>query len=102
MIRKAACPHDARATAAPVPSVSYTLKGVAMIRTLLGVVVSGTLLLGWCWYYSDYLPQHLQQLHVMGPPRTAEGAEIIEPVAVDEQGAEHPQVSMVKAGPLKF
>jgi len=72
-----------------------------MIRTLLGVVLSGTLLLGWCWYYSDYLPQHLQRLHVMGPPRTADGVEIVEPIAVDEQGP-HTQVSMVKAGPLHF
>src|SRR5205085_308753 len=38
---------------------------------------------------------------VMGPPRTAEGAEVVEPVAVDENG-EHAQVSMVKAGPLQF
>jgi hypothetical protein len=38
-----------------------TRKGVVMVRTLLGVVLTGTVLLGWCWYYSDYLPQHLQR-----------------------------------------
>src|SRR6266446_4934383 len=68
-----------------------------MIRTLLGVVLSGTLLLGWCWYYSDYLPQHLQQLHVMGPPMQ-NGREIAEPV--DDQGT--PQASAVMEGPLKL
>jgi hypothetical protein len=72
-------------------------KVIAMVRTLLGVVLSGTLLLGWCWYYSDHLPQHLQQLGVMGQPN-AEGADVAQ--AVDNDGNE-PPVRLVQ-GPLAF
>jgi hypothetical protein len=69
-----------------------------MIRTLLGVVLSGTVLLGWCWYYSDHLPRHLQQAKLINPPQQADGTEVAEPV--DEEGAT--PVSLVKDGPLAF
>src|SRR5262245_47645294 len=87
-------------SAAPWPGCRqflYIRKVSPMIRTLLGVVLSGTLLLGWCWYFSDYLPQHLQRLHVMGPPMQ-NGREIAEPA--DEQGKVQP--SDVMKGPLKL
>jgi hypothetical protein len=67
-----------------------------MVRTLLGVVLSGTVLLGWCWYYSDHLPQNLQQVGLM-TPRAADGA-VVNPAA--EDGSEMP-VTFVQ-GPLAF
>jgi hypothetical protein len=69
-----------------------------MIRTLLGVVLSGTLLLGWCWYYSDHLPQHLQRVGWIGPPPNADGSERAEPKNDDGE----PVVSQVKAGPMEI
>ncbi len=72
-----------------------------MVRTLLGVVLSGTVLLGWCWYYSDYLPHHADQLSKMmqEEPEPAEQAAAgnVENTA-KEEGEE---VTFVQ-GPLAF
>jgi hypothetical protein len=70
-------------------------KVLVMVRTLLGVVLSGTLLLGWCWYYSDHLPQDLQRLTTM-----TQHSEEAEPAAPAEEGSE-PAVTLVQ-GPLAF
>jgi hypothetical protein len=70
-----------------------------MVRTLLGVVLAGTALLAWCWYYSDHLPQHVQQLSAMTQSEEAEPATTAEEASQPE--GDEPQVTLVQ-GPLAF
>ncbi len=69
-----------------------------MVRTLLGVVLSGTLLLGWCWYYSDHLPQHCQQVKLM--MQQDDEADPVEQ-AVAANAEQNQEITLVQ-GPLAF